>query len=284
MDAWDIIQTIIDGVTGFFTNILSNMITTFAEVLSDVMGSSYEVLQLPLVQNTISYTQKLAIAILIVKVMSEAIQTYILYQNGDPDSDPGGLLIRTAQAVAVISTLPWIVSEIFMFGTKITNDIAQIGVGATNGEDWIVLLTALSSGAGSMILTVVLIIIAVMVLIVAIQATIRGAELALATVIGPIIALNLSANNRSAWSAWFKEICIICLSQGMQIFMIKGALSLGTVNSTQAYLLIGWLWVTIKTPKFVKQFVYSTGFTGAVGGSAKQAGSMAITKMILKSK
>lgn len=276
-----------NAVTKFLTNMFEELITFFSEVLANIMGSSLNTLEMPLVQNGIKYAQALAFTILVMKAMNEAFQTYTLYQNGDPDSDPNGLLVRTAQAVAIISTLPWIVTQIFTFGSKVALDVAGLGTGQTGVADWAVISAFIISSGGAVI-AIFAIVLALGLLIVAIQASIRGAELALMAVLGPIMALNITANNRNVWSTWFKQVLIICVAQGLQIFMLQGVLGILTrpassINEAGLLAIFGWLWVTIKTPKYLQQFAYSTGFTGAVGGAGKQAGSMYLMrKMMVK--
>lgn len=268
----------------FFTGFFKDLISFFGKTLADIMGTSSTVLSLPLVKNATHYSQLLAFTILALKAMSEAFQTYILYQNGDPDADPSGLLIRTGQAVAVIAVLPDLVGYVFQFGSKVAHDVAGLSAGGTGVGDLGFMVTAIVASSGSVV-AIFCIVIAVCLLIIAIQATIRGAELALMSVLGPIMALNLSANNRSVWSAWFRQLVIICTAQAIQIFMLDGALSLLTNKSVTGgglLLVFGWLWVTIKSPKYVQQFAYSTGLSGAIGGTAKQAGSMALMKMMMK--
>lgn len=272
-----------DGIANFFASIFEELIKFFGATLADIMSTSMNVLTLPLVQNGIRYAQALAFTLLILKSISEAIQTYIMYQNGDPESDPVNLIIRTAQAVAIIATLPWIVQQIFTFGNKVASDVGGLSTGKAGVEDWTVLTTMIVQSKGT-IVAILAIIIAILLLIVAIQATIRGAELALMSVLGPIMALNLTANNRGVWSAWFKQIVIICTSQALQIFMLNGALSLLTskiISGNGMLLIFGWLWVTIKSPKYVQQIAYSTGLSGTIGGTAKQAGSMALMRKMM---
>lgn len=266
----------------FFASFFDDLFETFSEFLVDIMSLSLKVLELPFVRNGVAYAQTLAFALLAAKVIYEGINQYILYQSGDPDADPSGLIIRTGKAIAVISTLPWIVLQIFTFGTKVANDVAKLDWGKLGSSD-ITFLSAFVTSTGGLPIAIMGIIILIMFLVIAVQATIRGAELALMAVLGPIMALNLTANNHNVWSSWIKQVIIICVSQALQIFMIKGAFALlATGVSTGGLLLVfGWLWVTIKTPKYLQQFAYSTGFTGAIGGTAKQAGSMAVMKMMM---
>src|SRR5690554_1988380 len=94
----------LNAITSFFGNLFDELIAYFSSVLVNVMSVAEDVLDLPLVDNGVKYAQILALSILIAKSMYEAFNTYILHQNGDPDADPVGLLIRTGQAVAIIAT------------------------------------------------------------------------------------------------------------------------------------------------------------------------------------
>jgi len=280
MNTDSLVNGAINAVFGGFFN---NLNSAFSSVLANIYGASSVVLDYPIVKSGIHYAQLLAFAILVLKVMNEAFQTYILYQNGDPDADPSGLLIRTAQAVAVIATLPDIVIFIFQFGNKIVLDVANLGTGQLDATTFAAMITGLIP-VGGLPIIILGIIILIMFLIVAIQSLIRGGELALMAVLGPIMALNLTANNRSMWTAWFKQLVIICTAQAIQLFMLKGAFALvttGVLTNTGLLSVLGWLWVAIKSPKFIQQFAYSTGFTGTVGGAAKQAGSMVIMRQMM---
>ena len=163
------------------------------------------------------------------------------------------------------------------------NDISSLGYGEVelSGIGDIIGGTITSE---LMIPTVSLIII-ISFLVIGVQIGIRGAELALMSVLGSIMALNLTSSNRSLWSSWFKQIIIICVSPAIQLFMINGALVLLTIEgfgSIHILLTFGWLWATVKAPAFVKQFAYTNGVGGAVGGTAKQAGSMALMRAMMK--
>jgi len=266
------------AIAAFLSDLIDDLISYFSNILVDIMGLSQNIFNMPIVQNGIKYSQTLAFTILVIKVINEAYQTYILYQNGDPDADPTGLLVRTAQAVAVITVLPWIVSQLFMFGTKVATDVANLSSGRMSYLDWQYIKIWLNPIMGLSFCPIFCIIIVIMLLIVAFQATIRGAELALMSVLGPIMALNITANNRGIWSSWFRQVVIICTSQAIQIFMLAGAMSLissQSISNKGLLFFYGWLWVAIKSPKYVQQFAYSTGFTKTLGGTVKNVGSTA---------
>ena len=281
MNLNDLFYTIFSA---FLAGFLDDIIAYFATALADITSLAMNVLDLPIVKNATKYAQTLAFTVLAIKAGSEAFQTYILHQNGDPDADPSGLVIRTGQAVAVIACLPWIVEWMFTLGDKINHDIAGVGAGQAGIADFQFLVSAITATSG-IVVVILGIVVVLLIIVVAVQATIRGAELALMSIIGPVMALNITANNRSVWSAWFRQLVIICTSQAVQLFMLTGAITLLTtqaISSSGLLLVFGWLWVTIKSPKFIQQFVYSTGLSSAVGGTARQAGSMALMRLMMK--
>ncbi len=271
------------AINDFFASIYDSIAKTFGNAIANIMSSSLDIFQLPFVQHVMDYAQTLAFTIIIAKTMYEAYQTYILYQLGDPDADVLGLLIRTVQAVATVACLPWVVNLVYTFGTKVAHDVANIGTGGSQVADWNNILFSLENGSGEIAIILYCIMVLICFLVVAIQASIRGAEFAILAVIGPLMALNITVSNRSMWNAWLKQIITIALTQALQIFMIQGSfyfLAKVADGWTAMLILVGWLWVTLKTPKFVQQFLHSTGFTGSVSGATKQAGYMAMMKLV----
>lgn len=273
---FNIPQLVSETIFSFFYSMFEELISLVANTLVNIMSFSINIMDLPWVEKGIFYSQLLAFTILSTKVIKEIFQQYILYTSGDPEADPFHVLTKTGQTVFVVSFVPWIIKQVFTFGTKVAEDVANMSSGQIAQNDWSFLISFATASNGIIILGLVIVVV-IMLMVVAIQASIRGGEIALLSVLGPIIALNLTSDNTSLWSSWFKQLVIVCVSQAIQIFMLKGALLLFTASSLGDkgfFFGFGWLWVTTKTPKFVQQFAYSTGFTGTMGAGAKQAGSM----------
>ena len=113
------------------SSILSEIVTEeaidwFISLLATIQAYTNVFFDLDVVDSGIAYAQLLAGTILIVKVAYEAFMTYIMRLDGDPNADPGGLLLRTARAAAVIGSVPWIVKWIIEFGTALSNDVALL--------------------------------------------------------------------------------------------------------------------------------------------------------------
>lgn len=147
-------------------------------------------------------------------------------------------------------------------------------ISALNGQGSNIDISFLSSYGtnelfeSSLILCIAVIAALVILTLVFIQTFVRAAYFALLSVIGAFIALNLTSDNISLFKMWFKEMLIVCISQGLQIFLIKAAFySLtGATNFTiKIMMFLGWAWVTYKAPAFIKQFTYSSGVSSAAG-------------------
>lgn len=284
MDILDSLTT--KAMQYFLNNIVDEFIKLFGDGLVNILSVGNEVLKLASVKNAIIYAQGLALVLLAAKVSSEALQTWILYTHGDSNASPGGLLIRTAKAVAIICSVPWIVSYIYQWGTAVASDVANLsGVGdvvdlsVKNMTNYI---------SNSMFITLILSLTAIiMLLFVYMQTFIRSAELGLLAIIGPLVALNITSTNNSTYSAWIREVIIVSISQALQILMIKTSfyvLAGGIPQKAPAYaflMFLAWLWVTVKTPKFLKQFAYASGLGGVAGGVVQQAGNAMIMRKVI---
>lgn len=297
------------GITWFFTSFFNDLIKFFADALANITGGSDLILQMQFVKNGIAYSQAVCLAILVPKVLWEGFNTYILYESGDPDQDPTGVLVRSTQALFMVLFLPWVIETAFRFGIMVATDVAGLDMGQMTFSDWGAALSGIILSRGLSVV-IPLIVCLVLLLIVFIQSTIRGAELVQMAVTGSWFALNLTSNNKSVWETWIRQLFILCLTQALQIFMVKGGLAFLTVGaaieaaspgsvsgpvaggvggathdikSVGVLALIGWLWVTAKTPSWLKQFSYSTGFTGAMGGAVKQGGMMTAQRAIYRS-
>lgn len=274
-------ETINNLIVGVLEGLFNSLLGFIGSAYSGLMGTAENLLDNSVIQQVIFYSQTLALTILIIKVMFEGFQTYIMYQNGDPESDPTGLLVRTGQAVAIIASLPFIIKELFHFGVSVGSDIVGLV-----GFDFDVftfnsILSQLGGadspvGGGEILAFLIAGLIAIVLLfIVMIQASIRGAELALMAVIGSFLALNISQNNRGTWEQYIKKIIVLVLTQALQIFMIQMAIILFTVGLTNPFKtmgMIGWLWVTAKTPQYLKEFTHSTGVAGGIASGGRTAG------------
>jgi hypothetical protein len=289
---FDFGQIISDAVEFFLEQVVDGMFSMIAGLMVNISSSAILVLELELVKQAIIYSQVIAISLLTLKIVFEGTHTYILRQSGDPDSDPGGILIRAAQSIAIITAVPWLVRNLYMFGSTVANDVSKLpGVDyKTTANPLKALWDVYSATSGPTItlFAIGIIIGLVMIIVVIVQSFIRAGELAVIAVVGAWMSVSLGGTNNGVFVTWWKELLAISLTQAIQIFLIKvafsalvpGAFGLTVANNpfTALLLFIGILWVCIKSPSILRSYIHSTG-TGKVAG---QAGSMVIMKMAMR--
>lgn len=292
----DLLGMLLDLLNGFISNIIDALIKAFVETFNFLYSQGKSSLSFPLIQNGIHYVQGLCMYILIIKLIFEGYQTYMLRQNGDPDSSVSQFLIKGAQSIAVIEVLPWIVNTIYDFGGYVAQDVMTLN-GASRDVGAVMSgyggLGGTLANAGVAIIDIIVLLLVfligiVMLFIVCIQIAIRSAELALMTIIGPFMALNITTNNRSIWGQWFRQVFGLCLTHALQVFMLMCTMALlasfGPTAFSTLFLFLGWLWITIKTPNFIKQFTHQTGAGALAGGAIKQATTMRIMRSFMGSR
>lgn len=279
-----------DAIENFMKKIIEQAINLFLQFLSAINGMAGEVLNLQVVNQAIIYSQALAGTLLITKVAYEAWMTYVMRMNGDPDADPGGLLIRSVSSAALIGGVPWLVKWMYQFGTTISTDIAKLpGVDYTSAaspmEKLLNMVVAQSSYPMFIFLGVIF---AVLIfIIILIQTFIRAAELAVVAVVGSFMALGITNSSSQAFGSWFKELLAISMTQAVQMFLIKVSFftltefSFGGIPLFNLFMFCGFLWVTYKSPSILKSYIHSTGVGKAAGGAAQSAGTMMMMRKIL---
>lgn len=272
---WEAFQGVIDNVS-------NDLINAFILSFTDVMSLATFFLETTYVKNAIALSIETAGLLLGLKVAAEALKALTLYENGEP-VDPGNLLIRVAISVAIISTSPWVVKYVYELGTALAGDVATLA--NINVED----LTAVETVAGALnmpfVVGLMLIVIAIMWAFLMLQMCKRAIEIVALAVTGPFMAIGILSPNLGAFEGWKSELIVQSVSQALQMFLIKGALvTLSLLGAkpplTQVFVFIGWLWVALSAPSWLRQRMYSAGLTGAVGGAAQQAGSMVVMRKI----
>lgn len=281
----DLIQ---QGIENFLQNLVEQAINLFLTFMANMNGVASEVLDIPVVNSGILYSQLLAGSILVSKIAYEIWLTYILRTHGDPDADPGGLFLRIIQAIAVLGGIPWIVKYVYLFGTKVATDVAGLPGSSYTDSGQVSQMFDLVVNGGEYIvfIAVGIIFAAIVFLIIWVQFFIRAAELAMIAVTGAFMALGLSNASSQIYGTWWKELITVSFAQAIQIFLIKVSffvltdMTLSFNPMTKLMLFCGFLWVTYKSPSILKGWVHSTG----IGKASQSVGSMVLMRRMMMRK
>lgn len=273
------------GFEAVMRSLVDESVTAFEKMIGWVSAQSINVLDISVVTEGILYTQGLALALLGTKVAFESWVTYQLRLNGDPDADPGGLLMTTMSAVAVIGSIPWILRQMYTFGMSILYDITQLpGVSQEEGGGVLLHFIDGQSGQIGAILALAIIAAIIITIFISFQSFIRAIELGHHGVIGSMMALGLT--NSNTYGTWWRELVAMSLTPAYQMFGLKLCFALleRVAFNVDPYvsiaLFIAALYVTYKGPSFIKRYAYSTGLGGAVGSGVKTAGNLLAMRFI----
>lgn len=277
-----------EAINDWLMNLASSAINAFLVFLNAINSMSLNVLDLPVVVQGIALAQVIAGAVLAAKFTFEIWYNNILRSDGNADADLSGVIVRGVQSAAIILSVPWIVRQIYSWGTEIAADVIALpGVNLETMEGPLndVMGAGIADPTFPIAIAIAILFALVMLIIVLIQSFIRAAEVAIAAAVGSFMALGLTNTSSQAFQSWWREVLNLSLAQALQLFMVKcsffALLNFNSQAMVNILLFCGFIWVTYKTPSILKQYIYSTGAGKAAGGMAQQAGSMMLMRKLM---
>lgn len=242
-----------------------------------------EIIDNPTISDFYESTTDLFSAIVTVIFVYKLIELLI---TGDPESR-GSLkngLARLGFTFAFSMAFPKFFKWLLTFSNWVVTDLLDNGIEFKQFKltDEDVLNTSLKTSM-MMVLAVIL---AILFLVMLFQMTIRFAELAFAFVFSQLfIASNMSENFNMLPHFWRNLISII-FTQAVQVSMLYIMSNLfANVDIWQPksiFLAIGFLFITVKTPTIMKEFMYSSGSGKLFGGVSTGAVSTIAREFVRK--
>lgn len=256
-------------INQWIINIIMSVINFFTANYTGILQQAGTILQDPNVRTVMFGVQAFALAVLAVRVGYEILHTYLLHMAGDGSSDPKGVLFRTAKAAAFIMGVPWAVGWLFQLSMTMANDVGAIGSVAPDSNPF---TTAASTLAGGELVFALLLLAAfVIYILINFQMACRAVEIGLLAMVGPLMAVGFVSPAEGLGAVWWRELVVQCMAQPLQILMLRmSLLAMGNctinLNGVTVFFIIGWFWVTYKSPKLVQQFSMQTGIGSAAAG------------------
>ena len=265
----DLGKIISEAIAGFIKYIGDSITEIVMRMLVEIHATSTIITDMDLVNNAIRYVQLLAFTLLLVKTVVEGFGIYVMYQNGDPDISPAKHLSRAIQAGVAIAAMPTFIRMVYGFSINISKDIISLYSGAMDlrGAIETVVLTPL---IGAILILIVLI----SLLVIIVQVSVRGAEISLMLITAPIFSLNLTTEGRGLFGSFLRHVFSVSLTQCVQIFLVRAmmvtAWGIGltgdpiVVEVMRFLLILAWVLVAIRAPKFLNDIMYSSGISNIV--------------------
>jgi len=199
------------------------------------------------------------VSLLILKFLKKGFETYVLWTDGDADEEPLSLLTNFFKAMAVAICFPTIYGWLGQIVEELTDQLLA-AIGAATAYDWAAWVSGISSlGLVTAIFGLVFIICYFLLYF---QFLMRGLEIMILRVGVPIACAGLLDNDKGVFKAYSQKFIQSTLAVVIQISLAK--LGVGLMLNMHVFWGVACMILAIKTPKFLGDFLISTG--GGGGG------------------
>ena len=204
------------------------------------------------------------ISLIILKFLKKGFECYVMWTDGDPDSEPVGLVVRFMQAMVVAVCFP------VMYGWmgEIAEDLIDqlmTAIGASTEYDWQTWVNGISTlGLTTAIFGLIFIICYFMLYF---QFLMRGLEIMILRIGMPMACVGLLDNDKGVFKTYINKFFQSTLAVGIQICLCK--LGVGMMLNIGINMNVFWglacMVLAIKTPAFLRDFLIpTTGGGGAI--------------------
>ena len=253
MDLLILITALLNGATAFIDSMLDAIVplTLCAEeYMTNLSGVN-------VAKTIFDVTFGFGVSLIILKFLKKGFETYVLWTDGDADEEPLSLLTNFFKAMAVAICFPTIYAWLAEIVLELTDQLlAAIGTATTVG--WVGWVTGICTlGLVPAIFGLVFIICYVMLYF---QFIMRGLEMMILRVGVPIACTGLLDNDKGVFRAYSQKFIQSTLAVVIQIALAK--LGVGLMLNMHVIWGVACMILCIKTPKFLGDFIVSTGGGG----------------------
>ena len=264
---------------GFVGDTITDLYSNVGLLITDIYAYTVEVNQVSEVNAVCTFSMLLGAALCGMAVVKQIIGTYGTGTEGDPDQDPVEIIFRLCKALGIMGMNSWLFTEFLKFSTALGKDVTRVMAGVSGGNvlyDKMLDNINNSSGSPTWLFCNGAIVIAV--LLFALSACQRGAELTLNKILLPIFCLDIINPNPEKWKMFIFQYGTGFVSYILQMFCFNMFvilfLHMGSMGMKEFIVLLGWLVLSIKTPSWLEKYIYATGTGRAIGQGASRLGQV----------
>lgn len=202
------------------------------------------------------------VSLIILKFLKKGFECYVMWTDGDPDTEPAGLVIRFMQAVAVAVCFPIIYSWMAEITEGLLDEL-MTAIGAATDYDW----QAWVNGISSLGLTTAIfgLIFVVCYFILYFQFLMRGLEIMILRIGMPMACVGLLDNDKGVFKTYINKFFQSTIAVVIQICLCK--LGVGMMLNIGINMNVFWgmacMVLAIKTPAFLREFLVPAGGSGS---------------------
>ena len=232
----------------------------------------------------------IAWTLLTLRVAVEIWKLYIAREAGEAILAPGVLLRRVAYAAFLIPATGWFIPWCARLAITLSAAVAGVGADANPRAALLQILQGLLNGSmllGALVISLLVVLaLAIAFLLLAIQASIRGVELAIAFILGPALAISAAGHDdflaSGTAAVWWREVLVLTLTQVIQTLLMLAILNYTLASAfeiTSVLTSLAFAWVAIKSPSILRHYAYSSGVGRAAGSGAMAMATTVLMKL-----
>lgn len=222
----------------------------------------------------------LGVSLIILKFLKKGFERYVLWTEGDADTEPILLLTGFFKALAIAICFPTLYGWLAQVITELSDQLME----AVSGEmetDFSAVITGISTGG--IFMGIVSLIFFICFFMLYIQFLTRGLEILILRVGLPMACVGLMDNDNGVFRTYIQKFFQSTMAVLVQIVLAK----LGVALMLNAHLFWGvaTLMLALRTPKFLQEFLIVSGGQG--GGNMmnkvySSARVLQMSKMVFK--
>lgn len=203
------------------------------------------------------------VSLIILKFLKKGFSCYVLWTDGDPDTDPTALILRFIEAMVVAVSFPVMYGWIAQITEELTGQILS-AVGGSTDYNW----QAWANGFASLGITTAVfgLIFIICYFMLYFQFLMRGLEILILRIGMPMACVGLLDNDKGVFKQYMNKFWQSTLAVLIQICLCK--LGVGMMMNIGVNMNLFWglacMVLAIKTPSFLREFLLTTGGGGGV--------------------
>jgi hypothetical protein len=250
-----LIVALLNGAIAYINTLLTDIvpITLYAEkYMTTVSGTN-------IADSLYKILFGFGVSLIVLKFLKKGFETYILWSDGDADEEPLSLLTNFFKALAVAVCFPTLYGWMADIIQNMSDQLLKI-VGAATDYNWQAWVAGISSAGLVTAIFGLIFIIAYFILY--FQFLMRGLEIFILRVGLPLACVGLLDNDKGVFRTYMNKFFQSMLAVVVQITLAK--LGVGLMLQTHVFWGVACMILAVKTPKFLQDFLVTTGGGGGV--------------------
>ena len=198
------------------------------------------------------------ISLIVLKFLKRAFDSYVLWQDGDPDADPINLVTKFLRAIVIAVSFP----TLYDWMAKVTEDITNQILNSLSGSLSDSFANSVMAMASlNLFNAIVSLVFFICFFFLYLQFLMRGMEILILRMGVPIACTGLMENDKGVFGPYIKKFFQSTLTVVVQISLAK--MSVGLMINAHVFWGIAAMMLALKTPKFLQEFMITTSAGGS---------------------